>query len=756
MAVAVFTLNFPPYTVAPTVNHRVYVKRAWADAWTYVPWLFCDQATWCCAPSIPTAILDWDVGFMNRQGRLQPAWYQPLSLGRYYVKIVANAHSGIENPGPVDPSVTIKPTLDAVPATIKWWGSFEVSQEMQEGAKVDAGVVLKTGHQKLTAFGLAQELARTQLDGHWWSPSGSPATNFYSSHPGTFNEKDAQGRISGNHNFAGGNFSDVVQVDDEFWTTRRAVEYLLQYHSPRVTAAASILNNSFSVGLSLSPGTSTILPDWDRPSIPMAGKNCWQVLNELMPRGRLLSFYLEVDDTGAFEQVYLVPVSLTDVDIDLGAGWLQANPRQWSVQHHNDRACFASLRKNTLQAVDQFIIRGARRCSIVSIGFADTPYAGSPFATLEKGWTAAQETAYEAAASGGAGYAAASVEEKQRQNAQARARDDLYQVFRRFQIPDAWSLTCKVQDGRGSGNLIDAFVDQLLVNPRELRILPTLPLKDGYDYSAISGTSVAGTPTRVSLGPHENLRPLCFFKIPDQPTRWIEASRIGQLGKEETGKKQNHRMSVRVQIPEKDKAVLLEVHGQPQHAIAFADFTLLPVDPYCGEWEWKTAVFTVALEDDRYCEGRWPADVLLMVRDTELRRSVVYAGDEYRQDWIAPHTALSVHPTTGELVECTAGGYIRTDNHALEAKARIAHAYYNRSRNVLTLSCDRPTNVIRLGDLVASCNPQAIDTVGSIVTQLTLTIPSANSSTVHEAVTFEIETAHAELDFLDDVLEKKK
>lgn len=748
MPVPITQLEFLPYTSASAVTHRVYLRQNWQDDWTYAPWLFCDQATWACAPTIPTAQLDWDVGYIIQQGMQQAAWYDVLDVGRWFVKIESGCHTAFGTPL----KVGIDP--DAV-AKLRWDGILEVSQEMLDGifAPGGAGDGAKTGHQKLTAYGLAQMLARTPMDGHWWAETASPASTHFSEHPAIFNRADPQGRIAGNRSSHSYLFSDKVLLDDVFWCSRDMVHYLCQNHTPRDTSSPF----SFVFFETVRPGTETIIPNWDRPLLKTQGKNVWQVLNEILHRGRLLSFYLEVTAGLVGDIVELVPVSLSESDITTDEGTLLANPRQFSVRHHSDRACRAAFREDTLQAVDQFILRGARRASIVSVGYQDAP--GSTGATLEKGWTSTQETAYEAGGSGDAGYAAASNEEKQRRNAQARALDAVFPVFRRFQIPDAWSvLGGKVKDGRGGTAEQAAFIKDIdrevgiIVNPRELRVLPTLPLKDGYDYTAIASLTLVLPPTRVSLGPHENLPPLVFFKIPDQTTRWIEASQIGRLGKEETSYKQNHKFSVRVEVPARDKAVLLEITGQPQHVIAFTDFNKLAVDPYCGEWDWQTAVFTLALEDDRHCEGKWPADAGLIAHEGELRRVVIDVGDEYRTDFIAAHTVLGVNKNDGTLTECTVGGFCQDDRKKLEAKAKLAHTYYSQGRNSLSLTCDRPTNALLLGDYIATTSANGQDTVGSIVTQLTLRIPASHD----EPPTFSIETGHAELDFLEHILERDR
>lgn len=745
MPVPVTTLEFFPYTKNASVRTTVYLKEHWQGAWQEIPYLWCDQATWCCAPSIPTAQLDWDVGKLMRQGEQQAGFVPELAVGRYFVKIETSCHTAAGTVAA--PFVSHEP--DAV-AKLKWFGTIEVTQEVLEG--IDLATSSKTGHQKLPAFGLAQMLSRTPLDGHWWTETAAPTSTHFSEHPGIFNRADAQGRIAGNRSAVDGlYFSDKVLLDDLFWSSRDIVHYLLHNHPPRETA------DPMSYVFLQELVDEIVIPDWDKPLLSMSGKSVWQVLCEVLHRGRLLTFHLEVnEDDPADPIVELVPISLAGSDITTDEGTILANQRQFHLNHHRDRGVLAALRTDTLQAVDQFTLRGARRASIVSIGYADAASA-STAATLAKGWNSAQETEYEAGGSGDAGYAAASNEEKQRRNAQARAREEVFPVYRRFQIPDAWSVVGgMVRDGRGGTTPQAAFVKDLdravgiIVNPRELRILPTLPLKDGYDYSGISSLTAPGIPTRVSLGPHENLRPQVFFKIPDQTTRWIEASQIGKLGKEETGQKQNHKMSVRVEVPVRDKAILLEVNG-PQHAIAFADFSKLTVDPHCGEWDWQTAVFTIALEDDRHCEGKWPDDASLAVHTGELRRAVIDVGNEYRTDYIAPHTVLSVNKNDGTLVECTAGGYFQDDRKTLEAKAKLAHSYYSQGRSVLALSCDRPHNCLLLGDYIATTSLE-MDDVGSIVTQLTLRIPASQE----ERILFDLETAHAELDFLENILEKNR
>ncbi len=745
------TLEFPPYTSGNPVRHWVYVKRKWSDAWSFVPYLFCDSATWACAPTIPTAQLHWDAGHIYRQGRLQISAEIPLALGKYFVKIESECHAyqgGL-------PVRQINNTIDPT-ARLVWYGEIEVTQEHLDGIMTFAvaGAIV-TGTQKFTAYGLAANLDRTPLDAHWWIATTGGSV-FFSRHPETFNKPDAQGRVTANRSSLDYFFSDIVGIDDTFWSTRTIVKYLLKNHPPRKTSDPM----SYLWLGEVKDSKEYLLPDWDKPVLQMRNKSVWQALCELLHRGRLLTFYVQPRSDDPDATLELHPVSLAGDDITTPEGTLQGNNNQFHLIQSQDRGCSAGKVSSQLQAVDQFVLQGAKRTTICSIGYQDGTTTVE--STLEKGWKPAQETAYEAGGSGDAGYAAASNEEKQRRNEQARALDSVFEVYRRFQIPDAWSRAGKIKDGRGTSALIDAFVDAstlvppLFVNPRELRILPTLPLKDGYDYTGISSLTAVIPPVRISLGPHENLRPLVFFQIPDQPTRWIEASQIGKLGKEETGKKQNHKMSVRVQVPQRDKAILLEVSGQPQHAIAYSDFSKLAADPYTGQWDWKFAVFTVALEDDRYCEGKYPSDFTLAVHDTELRRAVIDVGDDYRQDYIAPHTALGVDKNTGALTECTVGGYCQDDSKTLAAKAQLAWEYYRLGRQAFAFSTDRPTNALILGDYIATIPGQGgNDSIGSIVTEITVSFPGGKGP-VAPIPSMHFKTGHAELDFLQTVLHRNR
>jgi len=170
----------------------------------------------------------------------------------------------------------------------------------------------------------------------------------------------------------------------------------------------------------------------------------------------------------------------------------------------------------------------------------------------------------------------------------------------------------------------------------------------------------------------------------------------------------------------------LHVEGQPQHAIAYADFVPLPVDQGVGRYNWREFIVTVSFEDDRHCEGVWPPDGLLaalLQAGAHVRRQVLYAGDSYRQDWIVPGTVVDVDPHTGELQRNAAGGWIADDSAKLQARARQIHAYFSQPRRALTFSTGRINSALQLGEYVVERGDLNREPIGAVITQMSISSP---------------------------------
>jgi hypothetical protein len=671
-------------------SHEVFTKVNWADDWTAQPYLFCDSASWRIAPGIPTAQLSWNYGRAKRFDKATWATVLPDNGSRRYVKIVyANDQWSLDT----DP-----------PSDLTWYG---VIDGLGSRAGAVAGGVAH-GQQRIHCNGLESLLDKTPIrTGAWWTGSDIKFVD----RGLTFNARKADGTAGGNRTtaeHAGSHvFSGVVKDDDAFWRTQDILKYLFAHQVPRdKLGSAEIPFVIDPTNLALITGIE------DQPYLATEGRTFRQILNQLLPQQRGLSYYFDVFD----DEVTLMIVSLFDSAVTFpSVGSISANPRRWSLATDREMGELTTTLSHH-EACDRVRIRGRRARSVFSISYADV--------TLVKGWPDAIETEYEAGATGTAPYSAATgTEEKQRLNQEARSRDKLLSVFRRFKLPDNWDGHTKHSGGGGGGLQfhwpLTSETANYLFYQREVYFLSKLPMKDGYNYQAI--TSAGGgalPPVKVSQGPFNGLPPLVVIKVPEKD-RYVQIEKVGKSGALEKKPGQAHASwSAHAHVPEMDRALVINVSNGQQWIIGGTDFTPLTEDEKPTRWDWKTIIATVAIEVDEFCEGVWPETANVPVND-HVREFMLDAPDTYRLDWLVPDTVIGVD-SAGALIRCTLGGWINDDRPKLIDRARMAFEYYGRSRQAMTFRTSKVNNSILPGDLIATLGSASPLELNSVVTDITV------------------------------------
>jgi hypothetical protein len=557
-------------------------------------------------------------------------------------------------------------------------------------------------------------------------------------------------------------FSPKLLEEDKPWSTRDIVEYLAYEGSPRDKT------ETVKIRLRLDSGLASQLPDWDRPVIDPHQKTVWDLLNEAMPRGRMLGFYLDVHSPGGGspDELRVKPFSMLGAAITIPerdgpgspSGTLAANTRQRRLDFDSVPHARAGIKESELQAVDRVRLRGARRTSTCTLAYLES--------SLEIGWPAALETEYEEGASTDSGYAALVTDEKQKANAEARAADKLFPVFRRLRIPETWSM--RVRDGAAAGDFHWVFPiegkeievassgEGYPVYNRELYVLPYTPLLDGYDYAVIVYTGDPDyrlAPVKVSDGPFNQLPPFSIWKVPETTgpatRRWVHGEKIAEAAAQihRSSSKANRRLTARLDVARHDRAILLEVNGAPQHAVFPIEFNPLTVDrDVYGGWNWQEAMYTVSFADDRYCEGVYPADSAIDASLEHVRELLVHLGDDFRQDWLVPNTVIGVTPKTGQPVRCELGGWINADHFLLKSRARLAFEYYSRTRRAIEFSTSWVTGKIQIGDFIDEIGDVEKVAIDSVVTQITVTLPAGDGDLPPPVM--HVSTAYVELEAL--------
>jgi len=690
--------------------HRIYTRAAWSNEWTEQPWLECDWLVWATAPSTPQAQMTWDYGKIRRPNAVKFADVVRWEMGQD------------ANPFATQTHWFVKISVDlAAGGTLDWYGQLELTADMIAGTRFERDndgdlVGRAAGTESFLCNGLIQILDFHRVLQTWWAEGRG-------SHAGptdravTFNADGLPNRAGQQNRFVG-----LIGDEATAWSTRDVVKYLVEFH----TQDAAFPNSS--PPFTLAANVDDVVPDFDSPVLPAHGRRTRSLLDQLLARQRLLGWYLAVDGN---ENVVVTPYSLADAVVPVADGVrLERNPDRRQLVFDRDSSAEVGLKTSGLDVVDQVVVTGARRRSCFTVSHTDS--------TLAKGWPAALETEYEAGASGAGDYpAAAERDQRQKRNAEARNTDRLSAVFSRFVLnfsgyPMAWDL--KAGDGIGGAtNPItpkDGAVDQVYEIYRpEMFLLPTLPLLEGYDYS--DSRIDSGTVSDFAEPPFDELSPIVAIRLPEDAARWVQIERVGMSAHVETENKDtNKKWSGTVRVPPQSQALEIQISGQPQHVIAASDFSGQTEDPDLGDFDWQYMVCTVAIEDDRHAEGRYPADGDLWpgAAVQGIRRMFIDAGAGFKRDYVVPGTVVGVDGTTGALKRSTTGGFVRDDTPALERMARMAYEWYATRRAALRFSTSIITDAISLGDMITAIGDTTVtgnhqQSVNSVVTELRLDMP---------------------------------
>lgn len=730
------TVRFNRALLTPKVKPpaKVYLRANWADPWVQVPYLWSDGIVQSVVPAMSTATLHWRFGRGIQYDKTFAVWYNRLTgREKHYAKIVYESHA-IER--------------DFVPQTtaITWAGTLEQDIPQLGGSREymnpDGSTVLKeSGTQTIVGYGLEHILHRVPIDRTYWHTADGTLRT--AARTMIFNAPDVEGRALGNLNLLFHpqlSFEQTALSENTvLWSTRYIVQYLVQHFQPRNSAGDVV------IPVTLSDADAAILPNADKPVFDPTGLSLWECLGNLIARTRMLGCYLQFVEGagGAPDSIALKPYSLVPAALECGEITIPANGNQVNIEFERDNDIrAASVKQSSVQAVDQFVLRGARRTSTCSLSKLD--------ATLNFGWKPAHETEYNTGGSDAIAYAGMGTNLQQQLNNEVRAAEKLRDVYRWFvHNGELWNQ----QAGNGEGgeqqpvfpddaNVANAY----LVNPRELFLLPCLMLQEGKNYEDLGSLTDPTPPVLDSVNARNRQPPLVFMHVPAaaSPDRyWVEGTKIAENAHlEATSDIDNRLFSLRVEVPNLAYGLYWHVEGQKQHVIAYDDFVPLDVDTLVGQFDWREAICTVSLEDDRHCEGRWPPDNLLFLAGVDRpRRQILYVGDHYRQDYLVPNTVVRVNAKTGALVRST-GGWIADDRQKLIDRAQQIYRYFGQVRRSLTFETGRHTSALRRGEYVVQIGVDNITAIGSVITQISISSPEGENAIPRMLV----ETSYLELE----------
>jgi hypothetical protein len=639
--------------ITNVLGHTVYAKAAWGDSWVAVPNLTCVECAWNAAPNFNTALLQWETGYVVMPGDATPTLFGTWVGRGQFIRIVWSCDDG---------------------GTLTWVGFVDSSSWPTEAF----------GRQQIVCYGLERSLALTPIATSAWlddSGSGSPVVR-RSGLPYTFNEGPDGYRsaddVSGVYLFAS-QHDPTAAIN--LWSTRQIVQYLMTYCLP---------TNAYGVAaIPWALNQAAQLPDWDTPIVTTRNRTLWDVLQELINPENQLGFTVGSDGSTAYLRCFTHLASAVTYG-STNPRTIPANPNQHSVVFAPDALTQADL-SDVGATYDQVIVRGDRRKTICTLLWDDHLEANNWFTSL-----------YGAAASTNTDYATWTLEEKRIRN-QAK-RDQEKETYREFRIKSDWNYEI-------DGDLI--FINPDNPNPRSIRILETIPIKKGEDWTGDADDA----PHTYEPEDSEYLIPLVEDPTSDQD-RLNLVTQLGLLNEKQVSALSN-KNSYTIHVTANNRIIDIRVEGTPQHVIASGNFTPLSgVDlPVSGGIDYQTLGVTVCLEEDRFCEGVYPTSVSADV----VRRLVIDLGDRYRQIYVVPNTVTGLDEEGARTF--SNGGWLIDHSEDLATLARLIATGLVPSRKRASWRSQRRISGIAVGDLITTA---AGATIAAPVTEIRINAPTGD------------------------------
>lgn len=633
----------------------VYSRASWASPWVQVPNLKALECQWNAAPAMNTALLRWDAGAIILPGDTLPTLFGPWIGRGHFIRIDWTCDDG---------------------SILRWVGFVDQSEWPTEAF----------GSQTIVCYGLEQALAKTPIYDAAWRDvdrastddpkppivrrSGLPLTFNAPTGMRSFDPVEEDGDLYA--------FASPTEENPKQWSTREIVRYLMHYHLP---------TNSLGVtAVPWSVDQINLLPDWDSPTVETRNRTLWDVLNELLSPEQQLGFTVGSNGT----TVYLRCFTHLASTFTIGSRSIASNPNQHTLWFGPDALTEATL-SDVGGGYDQVLVRGARRQRICTLRHKDGALPdGGP---LVNAWAEVDETVYETAASGLAGYSGWTDDEKIARNAAYRTGDKMNAVYRRFKLDPEWDFTLHTTFLLALPEDVPVFPGNQF--PRSVRLLPRLPIKPDADLlSAIYDTMF----DRDGEG-----RPLMlFWKDPTGLVEYVDNAALEQLS-DRLPSSIDFDFTVRPVVS--DREVQLQVVGAPQHLIADDAFTKLPVDK-SPLLDYREIVVTLAIEEDRYCEGMFPA---IAPASDVVRRLVVDLGNAYQHVTVQPKTVLALQGQDRELHESTeVENTLADDSPQLQALAQVIAQSVLLTRKTVHWSSLRKISTVAVGDLIVAAAGQSV------------------------------------------------
>lgn len=534
----------------------------------------------------------------------------------------------------------------------------------------------------------------------------------------------------------------------EKWTTHTAVQYLLAKHPPKNVQKMAMPE------WILHPDTIANPPgEWYDTQLATDGKSLKELLDELIPRKRALSYYVYYDD--AIQKVVLKMFTFVDQRIEVSQQfatprYLEANPNKITA-NLNESIWFTddcSIIESTDAQFDAVVAYGERCTSTCTLGFSASPPQFRP------DWSSDDETAYKTAKS---------TTDKEA-NARFRSEERYAHVYRRFRLSDNW-------DGRAypytqaqtttyywaDPTLNDAGVPRQPSDPtgnpagfplrvRGLRLLRHLPLKDRIDYS---GNNLDSLAVRSQIeqsvlsgdGDSEYIAPMFLWR---DGQKYILVDNLSTATEGLADASKRRGFSVSVSFATNEPSVELTVSSHRQTMIARTEFTGA-TGVYDTNWDpaaknginFQDFFATVCLQLEHRFTVR---QQITVAPDSRPERVLELQAKDARLDYLVPKTIVALDNGTAVYSD---GGYLRDDRERVKAVVKATAEWYGRPRRAVSFGYRQPRKLCNIGDLITDLDGLGLSqSINTPVTSITYTLGSGNTGGATK-----IETGFAEVDF---------
>lgn len=676
-----------------TTAHTVKVADAPGGAWAVNADLECRLLRRGLAPTIDSAEL------LFRYGTIDGSYVSPISIGGKFVRIEI-------------PDVSVD------------WVGYVVGENKTRGMEetVSSAQRVTLGDQVFQVVGLEWFLGRNIISDDSANGSGGPETvqRAIGFNTGAGDTRSVETSFADNKSTSGLLF-ELGASGREAWSIRDALRYLVSFHGP-VDKDGNQEPVSYEIDID-DPDMVTYLDSQPAPPTRTENRSTLQIINALLSPTRGLAWHLQWDAAGNEGQIKVHSQAVSDTSLP-GSLTLPANFSKAALDVDGlTGVTDCKIQTDLTRRYDKVVVRGARRRSVFTVGIE----AG----TLEKSWAAAQETEYIAGASGDAGYAGWSDDKKKRANDRVREKAELERVYQAYRIPDTWGGLSN--DGSSAGDFEYACPEMQLgtttiddgepLNLPGFRLLPTLPLYVGWDYSD------AASPVDNSGGQRVLQRPFAVVDAGDGSTEWRFADRVNTTNEElAAGGTTTHKTSYHMLAVDGEPGFQLRAGSGSAHAIADGHYdpTTDPPSQHNPEISYSTLRATVCGEWDSYCEAFTPA---LDAASDPLQVLFIDVGERARLDYLAENTIWDVRE--GVLQTVSTGGVLRDDRNLCWQLAWLAKTWYDDARSLVSIRSGQIISPATLGSMITDVGTGAsAETVNAVVSQINYQLESNRTEIV--------------------------